>query len=126
MLYWLMNRITDKPWGREVLLTDPQLPYTAKIISVNQGQRLSLQYHDQKTETITLISGQAKITLGSSLEALTDVDMEPLRGYTILPGTIHRITAITDTQLFEASTVEIGTTYRLQDDFQRQDEILSE
>lgn len=114
-----MSNVISKPWGSEVVLTEPNLPYTGKILKVLAGKRLSLQYHDQKTETLTLISGSAKIILNDTI-----VDMLPNQGYTIFPGTKHRVEAITDCQLFEVSTPEVGTTYRLEDDYHRSDEVL--
>lgn len=112
-----MSNIVIKPWGREIILTQKTDPYTGKIEELNKGCRFSLQYHDQKTETLTLISGQAQITLDS-----TTTNMEPFVGYTIAPMTIHRITAVTDCQIVEVSTPEIGTTFRLEDDYARTNE----
>lgn len=115
-------QIIDKPWGREIILTTPDLPYTAKILEIKAGKRLSLQYHDQKIETLCLISGEANIIWGTDQNYLTTEKMFPENGYNIQPHTIHRFEAITDCQLYEASTGEIGTTVRLQDDFSRPDE----
>jgi len=112
-----MSQTTDKPWGQELILTTPDLPYAAKILKIKAHQRLSLQSHDQKTETLVLFSGQAKITLGDQTQ-----DMEILKPYTILPDTVHRISTITDASIFEASTPEQGTTKRLEDDYQRSNE----
>ncbi len=115
-------QIVDKPWGKEIILTTPDLPYTSKILKINAGQRLSLQYHDQKLETLSLISGEANIIWGKDINNLITEKLYPETGYTITPGTIHRFEAITDCQLFESSTGEIGTTHRLQDDAHRSDE----
>ena len=118
----LMDNVVTKPWGNETILTSPDLPYTAKILNLKAGQRLSLQYHDQKTETLTLVSGQARIILGNSVDSLTTTDMQVFQGYTISPNTIHRIEAVSDSIIFEASSSEQGTTFRLQDDNSRKDE----
>lgn len=115
-------QIIEKPWGREIILTTIDLPYTAKILEIKAGKRLSLQYHDQKLETLCLFSGKANIIWGKDQNNLVTEAMNNSQGYTITPHTIHRFEAITDCQLFEASTPEIGTTYRLQDDTERSDE----
>ena len=47
----------EKPWGYEVLLTPKDAPYAFKLIHVKAGKRLSLQIHDVKVETQTLIDG---------------------------------------------------------------------
>lgn len=117
-----MSTKIPKPWGYEILITEPNLPYNIKIAHTQAGHRWSLQYHDQKIETITLISGQGQIIFGDSEESLTTLNMEPQVGYTIKPNTIHRFQAITDCITYEASTPETGTTFRLQDDYQRGDE----
>ena len=115
-------QIITKPWGRELILTTSDLPYTAKILEINAGQRLSLQYHDQKVETLTIFQGEANIIWGKSADNLVTEKMLPQNAYTIKPGTIHRFEAITDCKLFEASSPETGTTFRLQDDTERSDE----
>ncbi len=117
-----MSNTIKKPWGTEIILTPPNLPYTAKILTIKANQQLSLQSHDQKTETLTLINGQAQISLGPDQNSLTTQDMLPLTGYTIKPNSIHRLKAISDCQIFEASTPEQGTTKRLADDYNRSDE----
>lgn len=115
-------QIIDKPWGREIILSTPDLPYTAKILEIRAGKRLSLQYHDQKLETLCLFSGQANIIWGNDQSNLKTEKMIENQGYTITPSTIHRFEAISDCRLFEASTPETGTTYRLEDDTNRNHE----
>jgi len=112
----------NKPWGHELVLTENNIAYTAKIIFIRAGHRLSLQYHDTKQETLTLVAGQADLTTGPTKEKLQTNPMTPFTGYTISPNTIHRIKAITDSLIFEASTPEIGITYRLEDDYNRSNE----
>jgi len=112
-----MSQIISKPWGQEIIFTEPNLPYTGKILKISAGKRLSLQYHDQKTETLVLISGQAKITHYDKTE-----NMEPNFGYTILANSIHRLEAVTDSQIIETSTPETGTTFRVEDDYSRGNE----
>lgn len=112
----------NKPWGGEILLSPPEAPYAAKILEILEGKKLSLQYHDQKTETLTLFSGKTEITWGQTKETLITEEMIPLKPYHIKPGTIHRFTAITDSKIFEASSKEVGTTVRIEDDFNRPDE----
>lgn len=117
-----MSQIIDKPWGKEIIISNENTPYTGKIIHINAGKRWSLQYHDQKSETFACFSGQANLITGTSKESITSEPMQKDMGYTIIPGTYHRIEAITDTIIFEVSTPEIGTTYRVEDDYQRKNE----
>jgi len=113
---------TIKPWGREVLLTPDDLPYVSKLIFVNAGARLSLQYHDEKLETQCLISGEALLWFENDAGIIEKIEMEPDRGYTIRPGHKHRLEGIKDAVVLEASTPETGTTFRIEDDYARTDE----
>jgi mannose-6-phosphate isomerase len=117
-------RRVEKPWGHEVLLSPEDAPYTSKLIHVKAGHRLSLQLHDAKTETQTLIEGKGILVLEGPDGELHDVVMEPNVGYSVAIGQRHRLCAAPDQDavIFEASTPEIGTTYRLADDYRRPDE----
>lgn len=111
-----------KPWGFELILTPQDLPYTSKILHINQGSRLSRQVHDQKQETLTLFSGEANLLVDGVARETKEIQMQHRQGYTIKPGQRHRVAAVSDSEIFEASTSEIGTTYRLEDDYSRGDE----
>lgn len=116
----------DKPWGHEILLSPAEAPYASKLIHVNAGHRLSLQLHDTKVETQTLVSGKGVLLLEGPDGELHEVQMEPGVGYHIAVGQRHRTCAPPDSDavIFESSTPELGTTYRLDDDYQRPDETL--
>src|SRR5918912_2578734 len=119
-----LGRRLDKPWGFEVLLSPADAPYTAKLIHVFAGRRLSLQLHDTKVETQTLVSGRGILVLEGSDGQLHDIQMQPGVGYHVAVGQRHRLCAAPDSDatIFEASTPEVGTTLRLEDDYARPDE----
>ncbi len=119
------GRRIQKPWGFELIWTEPHLPYVGKVIHINAGARLSLQAHDAKTETWLLLSGRVFATLEDETGALTEFEMQPGSGYTCLAGRKHRLTAISDCDVLEVSTPETGMTHRLQDDYGRPDEVLA-
>ena len=54
----------EKPWGYELHWAKTDR-YVGKLIHVNKGHALSLQYHNQKDETIFLWSG--RLLFGSML-----------------------------------------------------------
>lgn len=112
----------EKPWGYELILTPSNLPYTGKILHINAGKQLSLQIHDTKKETFFLHNGSCNLKVENAKGELETVLMEKDKGYTILPGQRHRHLAVTDCDIIEVSTPEIGTTYRLEDDYGRLDE----
>jgi len=111
----------EKPWGYEIHWA--QTPdYVGKFIHLNKGKRFSLQYHDEKLETQMLISGKARYYLDNNQGEYVSVDMEIGKGYTIQPFQRHRVEAIEDCDIVEVSTLEKGTTFRLDDDYKRPDE----
>jgi mannose-6-phosphate isomerase-like protein (cupin superfamily) len=118
------GRRLDKPWGYELLLSPPDAPYAAKIIHVFAGKRLSLQVHDTKVETQTLVRGRGVLVLEGADGQLHEIVMQPGVGYHVAVGQRHRLCAAVDEDavVFEASTPEVGTTYRLEDDYRRPDE----
>ena len=52
-------RHVPKPWGHETIWAATDL-YVGKILHINAGQKLSVQYHVQKDETVYLLSGELK------------------------------------------------------------------
>jgi len=114
-------RRVDKPWGYEILLSPPEAAYTFKLIHVRAGTRLSLQLHDVKVETQTLVAGRGILVLEGADGQLHDIEMQPGVGYHVAVGQRHRLCAAADSDatIFEASTPEAGTTLRLEDDYAR-------
>ena len=108
----------DKPWGYELrwAITDR---YLGKVLHLNKGEALSLQYHEQKDECQYVIKGSLDIELGDAGGELTIRRMSPGDTLHITPGTRHRLTAIEDTDIFEVSTAEIDDVIRLEDRYGR-------
>jgi len=112
----------EKPWGHEVIFAGLDGKYAGKIIYVTAGHALSLQYHRLKEETISVLSGAALIEHGASADALASQHFGPGDTIHLPPGTIHRITAITDLTFAEASTAQPGwreDVVRLEDKYGR-------
>ncbi len=104
----------EKPWGHEIHFTPDNLPYMCKILHIETGKRLSLQYHDQKTESWYLLKGKVTIILDGE-----EINMEPGLGYTTQANQKHRLIGVLDSDVLEVSTPEIGNTFRLEDDYNR-------
>lgn len=112
----------EKPWGHEQIFAAEDGKYVGKIIYVNAGQSLSLQYHEHKEETVSLISGTAEIQYGQVGGELTRVTFGPADTIHLPVGTVHRITAVTDIVFAEASTAPPGwreDVVRLEDAYGR-------
>ncbi|MBI2021799.1 cupin [Candidatus Daviesbacteria bacterium] len=116
------SKRVPKPWGYELIFTPEKLPYTGKIMHIEAGKRQSLQIHDQKQETYFLASGQGGVIIEDSQGELKEVEFEQGKGYTTMVGQRHRLFAITDCDIWEVSTPEVGTTIRLEDDYNRGNE----
>lgn len=112
-------RRIDKPWGYELHWVPENIPYMGKIIHVNAGARLSLQLHDIKQESWLLMNGKAAVVWEDSNGELVTTELEPGVGYTTQVGQRHRLVGVTDCDIVEVSTPELGTTWRLEDDYAR-------
>ena len=109
----------EKPWGYELIFTQANSLVTGKILHLNAGTRFSLQYHDRKEETLVLLNGKALLILQDSEKNQEEISMEPQKGYLLKPLQIHRVKALTDCDILEVSTIEVGNTIRLEDDYAR-------
>ena len=114
-----MHEVTrvDKPWGYELHWAKTDR-YVGKVIHVDKGHALSLQYHNLKDETIYLWSG--RITFEIEVNGvLASREMKPGEAVHITPKTVHRMTAIEDSDIFEVSTPELHDVVRLEDRYGR-------
>lgn len=112
----------EKPWGYELHWVREGSPYMAKIEHIVAGGSMSLQVHDQKEESYFMMSGRAKLIWEDNTGTMIETEMQPGMGYATKVGQKHRISGITDCDVIEASTPESGTTWRLEDMYNRPDE----
>jgi quercetin dioxygenase-like cupin family protein len=108
----------NKPWGYELHWAKTDR-YVGKLIHVNKGHALSLQYHNLKDETIYLWSGKVLFEIEEA-GVLTRREMTPGDAVHITPKTVHRMTAIEDADIFEVSTPELHDVVRLDDRYGRE------
>ena len=107
----------DKPWGHELHWAKTDR-YVGKIIHVDAGHALSLQYHNLKDETILLWSGHLQFEIRHGGHAET-FEMKPGDRVHVSPKTVHRMTAIEDCEIIEVSTPELDDVVRLEDRYGR-------
>lgn len=112
----------EKPWGYEVHWVPETAPYMGKLLHINKDARLSLQVHDAKQESWFLMNGQAKVIWENNRGELIETVLETGKGYSTQVGQKHRLMGVTDCDILEVSTPELGTTWRLDDDYARPDE----
>jgi mannose-6-phosphate isomerase-like protein (cupin superfamily) len=112
-----LPRRVEKPWGYELWWGHTDR-YVGKLLHVNAGAQLSLQYHVKKDETIHLWSGEMVLVLEEA-GTLVDHEMKVGESYRVRPGTVHRMRALTDCDVWEVSTPEVDDVVRVQDDYGR-------
>lgn len=120
----MLNRKREviKPWGKEVIWAETK-DYVGKLLYINEGHKLSLQYHEQKEETILVVAGNLEVFVsdnerrGISVLKLSEGDT-----YHVRPHTIHRFSATlgTNVVLAEVSTNYLDDVVRLEDDYDRE------
>ena len=111
-------RRVEKPWGYELIWAETE-QYVGKILHVNAGEALSLQYHEVKDEVIFLLTGSMLFQAGPSVDELVDYEMEAGERFHVTTGTVHRMVAITDVDILEASTPHLDDVVRLEDRYGR-------
>jgi len=111
-------RRVEKPWGYELIWAETDL-YVGKLLHVTAGHALSLQYHEVKDETLHLLSGEMRFLVGDSLENLAEVMFAAGQSFHVTPGTLHRMEAVTDVDMLEASTAHLDDVVRLEDRYGR-------
>ena len=113
-------RIVSKPWGHEVIWAHTGL-YVGKVLHIKAGHSLSVQYHNQKDETIHVLSGEMIYRVADAAgQPLREVRLVAGESYRNEPGHVHQMEAVTDCQLLEASTPHLDDVVRLSDRYGRE------
>jgi mannose-6-phosphate isomerase len=110
-------RRVPKPWGYELIFAKTDR-YVGKILHVNKGESLSLQYHEMKDETLFVVSGELRLTIESQGDR-RELALRTGEAFHIPPGVIHRMEAVRDTDVAEVSTPELDDVVRLEDRYGR-------
>jgi mannose-6-phosphate isomerase len=111
-----MRRV-EKPWGYELIFAHTDR-YVGKILHINRGESLSLQYHNQKDETLFVVEGEMRLTVEWEGER-REVVLRKGEAFHIPPRLIHRMEALADTDVAEVSTTELDDVVRLEDRYGR-------
>jgi len=109
----------EKPWGHELIWAETD-EYAGKLLFVKAGESLSLQFHSEKDESWLVHSGRARIEMAAPGEKVPEAEVVgPGAAFRIKPGTVHRVTALEDTTIFEVSTPQLQDVVRLEDRYGR-------
>lgn len=107
----------DKPWGYELHWAKTER-YVGKLLHINKGEALSLQYHKQKEESLFVYAGKLLLELGRN-GVMERREILPGDSVHVPPPTVHRLTAVEDSDVFEVSTPELDDVVRLEDRYGR-------
>jgi mannose-6-phosphate isomerase len=112
-------RRIEKPWGYEIWYAQTD-QYAGKILHVDRGHRLSLQFHELKDESNYLLSGRMLLIKGPSAEELAQLEIVPGHTWRNRPGEVHTIEALEDSDVLEVSTPQLDDVVRLTDNYGRE------
>lgn len=107
----------EKPWGYELIWARTDR-YVGKILHVEAGHVLSLQYHERKDESIYVLAGEIILRLEEG-ETLIERRMAQGEAFHIRPTVVHQFEAVVTSDLLEASTPELDDVIRLKDRYGR-------
>jgi mannose-6-phosphate isomerase len=110
-------RKVSKPWGHELIFAENDR-YAGKILHLEPGHCLSLQYHERKDETLYVLQGEVTLFLDVA-GVLKEIRMGPGDVQRIRPGVRHRLTAEQPVDLIEVSSPELDDVVRLEDMYGR-------
>src|SRR2546428_1952726 len=107
----------EKPWGYELIWAKTDR-YVGKILHIEPGHVLSLQYHNKKDESIFVLTGEIILRIQQG-ETLIERPLRQEQAFHIQPKLIHQFEAVVASDLLEASTPEIADVVRLKDRYGR-------
>ena len=129
-----------KPWGYELWMADKSnSKFALKKIFIKAPYQSSIQFHEQKEESIFISSGKGKLhysddpidikkfknglytqdEINEIIKKLKIIILEPGHSINVKTGFVHSIEAVEDNTIFEASTLELDDVFRLNDKYGR-------
>jgi mannose-6-phosphate isomerase-like protein (cupin superfamily) len=108
----------EKPWGFELIWAHTDR-YVGKLIVVETGKRLSLQFHRVKDESIYVATGKLRLHLENDDGEVVTREMGPGDHAHIPVGRRHRFESIERVEILEVSTPELDDVVRVEDDYGR-------
>lgn len=108
----------EKPWGREVIFAATDR-FAGKLLEIRAGERLSIHFHRDKHEMLYVLRGAVRLFVGETSHSMQRHDLAAGQAFELPPGTVHRVEAVSDAVLVEASSPELDDVVRLADDYGR-------
>ncbi|MFC1787921.1 phosphomannose isomerase type II C-terminal cupin domain [Patescibacteria group bacterium] len=112
----IMIFVTKKPWGKfETFCSNQEV--TVKILNLNPGGKISLQFHHNRSEFWRVLKGGGKVTVGDRV-----IDSSVGDEFKIDKEVVHRIEAGEEgIEILEISAGDFDEDdiVRIKDDYQR-------
>ena len=108
----------EKPWGYEILWAHTDR-YVGKILHIEPGHLLSLQYHETKHESIYVLRGRMIFRYRDGSGELQEREMIAGQAQQVPTGLVHQFEALERTDVLEASTPHLDDVIRLKDRYGR-------
>ena len=109
--------ITQKPWGKEVLLHQGN-GYAVKEITLLDGKSTSLHFHNVKHECIYVVSGELtlKLALAEKSDSFHELRLSPGDFQAIKPRFIHQMSSTNGDSIYlESQTDHLDDVIRISD-----------
>lgn len=110
----------ERTWGSELLVIDTP-HYIGKVLRMRAGEAGGLQAHAEKDEASYLFSGMAWVYTDTGDGELKKFGWTAGSAIHIPPGAVHKVEAIEDCVIFEASTPHFNDRIRLEEQYGRTD-----
>lgn len=118
----IQRHFIEKPWGAEDWLVKNE-HYVVKHLYINPKEQISLQYHNEKHETMIVLEGMGQLIISTpnGAEKYENGEEYPVTSQTITEGdiipippkTIHQIRAYTGLKILEISTPQTEDLVRV-------------
>ena len=105
--------VGPRDWGEEIVVAQTDC-YLGKILNMRAGKAGGLQMHRRKMETFFLYSGSAYVDYDKGDGKLTRMVMSAGMTVHVPPGSVHRVTAITESVFFEVSVPVFDDRVRME------------
>lgn len=103
----------DRPWGSELLVAHGP-GYLGKVLFMEAGKAGGLQKHAEKDETSYLLDGAAWVYTDTGDGQVTRFLWQAGSSIHIPPGSVHKVEALEDCIIFEASTPHFHDRIKLE------------
>jgi mannose-1-phosphate guanylyltransferase len=110
----------EKPWGVEQTIAKNK-HYSARVLRIKEGHRISKHYHMVKDETILIMRGRLMLeTIEDGIDYTRILKSGDV--FRIKPNTIHRFCAHCncDVKILEISGAKVDDEIRIEDDYERE------